>query len=253
MNKPTWIFVAGTYRTGSTTQYRMTRDIVETAKRGIGIGYHTEDKLKEYDKTDNEFVVCKVFEPLWIGFRGNPSYAKRFFDEGRVKALVTIRDPRDIITSMKKREEGRNKKGNESEWDYKEVVTQNFPVWLGNLEKWIDLGEDLCLVSRFEVMTLNLFRECKRINEFLQMGLDEDALKGIAKNHTVAAIQRYKEKCKAQGIKEDSENRDDKERLPSVPGIAFGTSGQWKTWLSGPEIKMLEDTNKAFMERFGYL
>jgi len=49
MTKPTWIFVAGPYRSGSTTQYEMARDIVEKTNTGIGIGYHNERRLKEFD------------------------------------------------------------------------------------------------------------------------------------------------------------------------------------------------------------
>ena len=45
-----WVFVAGIYRSGSTTQYEMVRDIVTQTGNGIGIGYHTENKLTEYDK-----------------------------------------------------------------------------------------------------------------------------------------------------------------------------------------------------------
>ena len=244
--KPTWVFVAGTYRTASTTQYRLTVDIVETAQRGIGIGYHTENKLEEFDNCDNEFVVCKVFEPLWLGFQGNPSYGKKIFEEGRAKAIVTIRDPRDIITSMKKREEGRNKIGNPNDWDYKEIAMVNLCQWLGNLEKWINLGPELCLVSPFEVMTTNLFEEARRINSFLNMGLDDNTLKEIAQNHTVAAIQKHKEKCKADGEKEDA-------HLPSIPDIVFGTSGHWRTELSESEIAMLEESNSDFMKKYGYL
>ena len=60
MSKPTWVFVAGAYRTASTTQYQMARDIVEQTENGIGIGYHTERKLKEFDEKESDLVVCKV-------------------------------------------------------------------------------------------------------------------------------------------------------------------------------------------------
>ena len=38
MTKPTWVFVAGPYRSGSTTQYQMTRNIVEETGNGLGVG-----------------------------------------------------------------------------------------------------------------------------------------------------------------------------------------------------------------------
>ena len=102
--KPTWVFVAGPYRSGSTTQYRIVEDIIDETNNGKGIGYHTEKKLKEFDVEGNKpFVVCKVFEFLPESFRGEESYGKTLHDEGRVMSVVSVRDPRDIIVSMRKR------------------------------------------------------------------------------------------------------------------------------------------------------
>jgi len=69
MSEPTWIFCAGTYRSGSTTQYRITRDIVESTKNGRGIGYHTEDKLKEHDlEAPFDFRHRATIDfPEWLG------------------------------------------------------------------------------------------------------------------------------------------------------------------------------------------
>lgn len=246
MTKPTWVFVAGTYRSGSTTQYQMIRDIVEQTDNGIGIGYHTEAKLKDFDTHSNKFVVCKVFEPLFIGFRNEPSYAKRFFDEGRVLAVVTIRDPRDIIVSMKKRAEGRKQNGQEKEWDFSETATTNFPIWLGWLEKWIDLGTEITLVSSFEEMTENLYREAKRIAEHLEIDITADHAGKIAKKYRISEIMKRQRKHKISGEKQDL-------WLPQIPAIAFGTSRHYRTWLSQPEVKMVEIANHNFMKRFGYL
>lgn len=241
-----WVFVAGTYRSGSTTQYQMTRDIVEQTDNGIGIGYHTEGKLKDFDKPENRYIVCKVFEFLKNGFRDEPSCAAKFFKQNRVKAIVTIRDPRDIIVSMKKREEGRKRNGKEDKWDFEKTATVNFPIWLNRLEMWIDLGPEITLMSPFEEMTQNLYREVKRIAQHLDIEITSDHAKTIAKNYTIAEMNRRKRECKERDRKEDA-------WLPSVPGVVFGTSGLYNTWLSQPEIKMVEIANESFMKRFGYL
>ena len=232
--KPLWVFVSGIYRSGSTTQYEMVRDIVEKMGLGVGIGYHTEEKLKEYDNSENQIIVCKVFEPLFIGFQEKPSYAQKFFEEGRVKAFATIRDPRDVITSMKKRAEGRTKEDKDA-WSFEETAKVNFPVWFKRLDDWLEWG---ALETRYEDMILNLFAECKRIANHLDIVVDDDTLKSIAKNYTVAAIQKRKQQGKG--------------KLPSRPGIVFGTSGTNKTWLSGPERRMVENSVDWFIEKYNY-
>lgn len=226
--------MAGIYRSGSTTQYEMCRDIVQETNNGIGIGYHTEKKLKEYDGK-HKMIVCKVFEPLFKGFRDKPSYAKKFFDDNRVLAIATMRDPRDVMTSMKKRSEGRNKNGNNTEWDFEEVAKENFPIWFKRLDDWYEWG---AMQTRYEDMILNLFKECKRIANHLNIDTDDNLLKSIAKLYTISSIQER--------------NQKDKGMLPSRPGIVFGTSGTNKTWLSAPERKMVEKSVGWFIEKYGY-
>lgn len=245
MPKPTWLFVAGPYRSGSTTQYQMVRDIVEETKSGIGIGYHTEKKLKEFDVDgEHRYIVCKVFEFLPDGYHDihddrqfKPSYGKTIHEEGRARAVVSVRDPRDIIVSMRKRAGDK--------FNFKQTVTDELPRWLDNATKWIDLGPELSYHSRFEDFTLDLHAEARRIAAFLDIKLGGKHARGIARRYTIAE-QR----------KRDGEyNRppdEEKRHLPSVPGIVFGTSGHWRTWLSELEARMIYQTNQEFFERFGY-
>lgn len=272
VDKPIWVFIVGSYRSGSTTQYRLTADIVRETGSGVAIGYHTEGKLSEsgnlgHDnikkvmetaahenielKREQPYVVCKVFLPVFssdcvIPKTGEPSHAVAIHKEKRMKALCTVRNPLDVITSMKRRSEGRTVEGNEGEaWDFKKVATENLPVWLGQVEEWIDLGPDITYYSHFEDFTTNLYAEATRIAAHLDIDLDPDLAKTIAKRHTIQGINDHKRRMKKMGEREDK-------WLPSVPGIVFGTSGNWRTWLSGPEIKMVKETNADFMHRFGY-
>jgi hypothetical protein len=243
---PTWVFVAGTYRTASTTQYLIARDVVEETKSGLGVGYHTEKKLEEFDVEESgRFVVCKIF--LYLPEKS--PHGKRFLKEKRTKALCTIRDPRDVIVSMKTRAEGRKPNGKkDDEWNFQKTATENFPVWLGQLEQWIDLGPETTMVSRFEDFTANLFGEVKRIAAHLEIDLPKDLAHDIAKRYTIAAQQETKRKF-FERKKEDEKLREDK-WLPSIPGVKFGTSGTWRTWLSTSEAKMVVEANRHFFERF---
>jgi hypothetical protein len=243
-NLPTWVFVAGSYRSGSTTQYQITEDIVTETNNGKGIGYHTEKKLEEFDVPGNkQYVVCKVFEFLPDSFKGGPSYGAKIHADGRMMATVTVRDPRDIMVSMRTRDTNRGVLFNVTE-----VAKDELPIWLGNVEKWIKLGLDKAYWSKYEEFTLNLLRETRAIAEFLKIPLTVAHAKNIAKRYTITAMEAKKKEFK----KKKPEEREHP-WLPSIPGVLFGTSGQHKTWLSVQERRAVEENNADFMRRFGYL
>lgn len=245
MSKPTWIFVSGTYRTGSTTQYEITRTIVEATNNGIGIGYHTEEKLKEYDASGHDMIVCKVFAPLWEyyydthdGMKKKESYGKRIFEDNRLRAVATIRDPRDIMASIKRRNRGK------PEFNFHHVATKELPRWLDDLQKWIDLGT-LTYYSKFEEYTQHLPKETANIAEHLNILLGKNQHHDIGNLFRIDALEERKGE-------HNKPPEDQKRHLPSVPGIVFGTSGQWRQWLTRPEQKAVEWAAAEFIERFGY-
>ena len=249
MARPRWAFITGSYRTASTTHYLITRDIVEETKSGKGIGYHTEKRLEEWDDKakPGELVVCKVFKYL----PQTSPWGKKFLEEGRVKALCTIRDPRDIVVSMKARGGARRPDGTKvSRFNFRDTVTNNFPIWLGQMEKWIDLGPEITMVTRYEEFILNLYKEAKRIADHLGIDADDDLLKSIAKKYAIQALIKTKKRFRED--KKDNPGLREDPWLPSIPGIKFGTFGHWRTWLSTGEVTMVEKHCRKFMERFGY-
>lgn len=294
MSNPFWVFVSGTYRTASTTQYCIARDIVEETKSGIGIGYHTEKRLEERDRDTRKgyIVVCKVFKFLPETSR----WGKQFLEEGRLKAVCTVRDPRDIIVSMKSRGGARKVDGTKvASFDFRQTATESFPVWLGQLEQWADLGPKITMVTRYEDFVVNLYKEARRIARHLGISGSEaivsrmdketvteikrrivetkrkinemrggegdvedptpteifdDLLKTIAKRYTVQTLVAAKKAFLQK--KRDGEDIKEDPALPSIPAIKFGTSGQWRTWLSTGEVALVTKTCGKFMERFGY-
>ena len=238
---PTWVFVVGTYRTGSTTQYLLTEAIVERTKSGIGIGYEKESKLVEFDKPENgRYVVAKVFKYL----PETSAQGQKFLEEGRLKAVGTVRDPRDIIVSMRERSRDL---GN-VDWNFQKTVTRDFPIWLGQFLQWADLGKDLVLVTRFEDMIVALKKEVNRIAQHLSIKVSSDLAHHIAADFSLTAQIRRKKKF--FGSKDPSKR--EHPMLPSIPGWKFGTSGVWKTWLSAVDVRLVTKHTAAYMKRWGY-
>jgi len=249
MDKPTWVFSCGMYRTASTTHYEMTRDIVELTGNGVGIGYHQEKKLHEFDApTTHRYVVCKVFEFLPGGFRDEHSHGEVIRRERRLKACATIRDPRDIIVSMRERHRRQMEDPARQAvpFDFKHRAEEEFPAWLSNLHKWIGLGPSTCLLSRYEVWTNNRVEEVRRIADHLEIDLTRDQVRGIAGDYTLKAIVDRKKASRTAKEREDP-------WLPSIPGPLFGTSGAHKEYLSEKEENMLVRANRVWIRRYGYL
>lgn len=247
MSKPTWLFIAGTYRSGSTTQYRIVRDIVNKTGNGRACGYHTEPKLAEFDLRTDRFIVCKVFKCLPLdGFKGRLSLARTFYEERRLKALITVRNPLDIITSMMERHRRQleNPKDNAEPFDFHHRATIDFPEWLGDLDKWADLPDTY--VARFEKFTADLEGEVNRIGRYLGIPLDPALSADIARRHTVDGIREYKKAMRDQGKREDP-------WLPAIPGILFGRPNVYQDHLTPAQIALMKEYNGQWMMRWGYL
>lgn len=247
MSKPTWVFVVGPPRSGSSTQYDITRTIAEDKNKGIGIGYHTEDQLKEYDRSGHDMIVCKVFAylPEYYydvpnGMRKRESYGRKIFDEGRLKAVMTIRNPFDIVTSMKRRDIDRGQ-----DFDFKKVLSE-LPRHFGDALAWASLSPDIIYISRFEDYTAHLPRETANIAHHIGIPIEMDEA------HRIGNLFKIDEIKKRKGRQHNPPPENEKRHLPSVPDIKFGTSGQWQTWLSRPEQNAVREVAAEYIERFGY-
>jgi len=244
MGKPTWVFVVGTYRTGSTTQYRIAEEIVQSTCNGIGIGYHTEDRLVENDAREDlpgkGYIVCKVF----VYLPETSPHGERFLEEGRVKVLGTTRDPRDIFVSMRER---RVRDGQDAgEAFYTETVRKGFRHWLSQFDQWAQIRG--AHISRFDVMTRDLPGEVRGIARYLDIPLTEEEIQEIASHYTKEAIRAAKQKIIEAGVHAPPEHP----VLPSIPSIVFGTTGQWEEYLEPQDAEEIVNISSTYMKHWGY-
>lgn len=248
MSRPTWAFVVGTYRTGSTTQHRIAAAIVESTNRGKDIGYHKESRLVENDESPNQINVCKVFRFL----PAESETAGRFLKEGRIRVIGTVRDPRDIFVSMQERE---RRGGRIAKFDARERIETLLPLWFGWFDTWTSLPKETVYVSKFETMIVDLAAEALRIAAFLGVRLSrKDAMritnpfKVPAQKATKEAYWKNRRKIEKKGEVAPREHP----VLPSIPSVEFGTSGHWPIWLHPSQVKSIEKHCKDYMTRWGY-
>lgn len=265
MGKPIWVFVVGTYRTGSTTQYRIVEAIVQreitdssgrvikdkqgnTTRNGVGIGYHKESRLVEHDDDSERYIVCKVFRYL----PHESETAKKFLLQNRMRVIGTVRDPRDVFVSMQERERNSGRWDN---WDPKKRISEELPKWFSWFNQWTNLPAENALITKFEEMILDLTREALRIARFLQIPLTKKQAAKIASEFTIPAQIRKKKRYwdkRHEQEKSGKHTRREHPVLPSIPGVAFGTSGHWKQWLHPQQAKMVMDCCAAYAHRWGY-
>jgi len=212
----------------------MAEDVIQESESGVGIGYHTETKLKEWDDYDRRYVLAKVF----VYLPETSEHATRFLKEGRIRAIGTVRDPRDIVTSMMGRAG--------SQWDFDQKVSEELPKWLAQFTKWAQLGPGLSRIVRYEDMIPNLGREVREIAKFLEIDLPEGMDFEIARRYTIKAQKERAERFRGTGER-------DHPYLSVIPGIVFGSAGQWQTWLSPAQAKKIEKVTEGFMKKWDYL
>lgn len=231
MAKPIWIFEFGMYRTGSTSHYLLIEGIIEELGLGQGIGYHTDERLNTYERYNGQFVVCKVFRPVCE----ESQTGKVIKQEGRVRAIGTIRDPRDIVASMKKR-------GVNFSW---ENTMEEWPKWMGWFLKWCSYGPDVTRVAKYEDFTKDPVREALEIAKFLNIRLNLKQAQNVAQRATLEYQKELNEKAK-------EENRSAHPWLPSIPGPAFGKSKNWPEVLTAQEKRDIEGKARHIIAKWRY-
>ena len=241
--KSRWVFVVGMYRTGSTTQYRMAEEIVQSTENGVGIGYHTENRLVAFDEGEapqmgKQIVVCKVF----IYLPETSPKGAEFLRDHRIMAIGSVRDPRDVFISMRER---RRTSGQDVEQEYyDQTVHVDFPKWFAQFNQWVKSVP--AHVSRFEDFTTNPLPEVKKLANFLRIPLSQQDAVTIASKYTTSAL-----KAEQARNKQDKPEREHP-MLPSIPGIVFGTTGHWRNFLTEKQGQEIYQETKTYMDTWGF-
>ncbi len=248
MRKPVWVFVVGTYRTGSTTQYRIVSDVVESTQSGTGIGYHKEERLIEHDDDREKYIVCKVFR--YLPHESEP--AKKFLRQNRIRVIGTVRDPRDIFVSMQERD--RNTPRWDS-WDPHKRVSEELPEWFRWFNTWTSLPKENVYVSKFENMINDLLGETLRIAQFLGIPMDERMGSAISKEYQIPMLKKRKADYwtkRRKMVEEGKSAPKEHSVLPSLPAVKFGTSGHWRQWLHPAEARRVMEYCREYAQRWEY-
>ncbi len=223
------LICAGMMRSGSVVQFQLAGAVVNHL--GIGSIVKPRDG-DEFDANVNrwafadEWYVAKLHD-----YRES---IKRGHDHGKVKVVMTVRDPRDIMVSLMNFRQ-----------DTFETMTHApvFPNNLKNHKRWseaIHASNFRCV--KYEDMVNFLDLELGFISKLIENPISHKMSGQLAKKYSIK-----ENKLRAIAAYPPSHLN-----YFSTRHINDGSSGQWETALDEDQIRWVEDVAHDFMETNGY-
>ena len=219
--------------------------------------YITNNEL-HFDWVSQNIIECQKilnnkFNHLNI-FKTHSVRHKNFTNE-TVNAgfIYIVRDPRDIIVSLK------NFSGKEIDKTIDEflfskslMITTNgaqelLSTWELNVQSWLNYNSVPRLIIKYEDLKLNPKEIILNIKEFLNkihsfnINLNDQDIDKIVENTNFNNLKKLEDK---NGFDEASKHS---------KFFRSGTSNQWKDILSNSQIKLIEKNLKSLMKYFNYI
>lgn len=232
-----WIFCCGMRRAGSTLQYQLVAEIVESLGKGKALGWIEPGqfcRLREEHSGEKGFLVVKCHRYI--------DEVTDLFLRGEAKAVYVYRDVRDVVVSMM----------NKNDKNFGQIVRSGLiETVLREYHKWNEVSD--ISVSRYEDMVANLQKEALKLAEFLELNLDGSRAEELSEQFSIEAQrQRIRSRdFENQGVRYGS-NLYDPVSLLHKDHIHSGNSGQWRKALSPLQVAYLEDVTHNWLVDRGY-
>ena len=224
------VFCCGMMRSGSTLQYQLAAEIVESSGLGNRMGWVDSgniQKIKNHYLNQEMFHIVKCHNYL--------DESTEIFLNGEAKAIYVYRDIRDVVVSLM----------NKFNLSYYEIVKRGFiETIVKAYYDWTRLENTL--ISRYETMIENIAQEARRIAEYLGIEISEATAKRLDQKYSLNnQIQRIRQfDYQKGGVNLRSGEILDPKTLLHANHIFSGKSGQYKTELSRIQISLIE--SKAY-------
>jgi hypothetical protein len=230
-----WIFCCGMIRSGSTVQYQLASELVESRGLGRRIEYAPEAEFSRvFEKYDAESGF-KVFKSHIC----TPEI-RELFASGRASGIYSYRDIRDVtVSSIRKFE-------------------MSFDDLLG--KRWLDQAIDdfhlwnqlpRMLISRYETMVDDLAGEASRIAAHLNITLADGEALELAGRYS---LEKQKERVTAIAEKfRGGGQMFDGHSLLHHNHIRSGARELWKTELKPEQTQVLNERFGNWLRAHGYI
>lgn len=234
-----WVFCCGMFRSGSTLQYNITRELVENYTNGTILGIDNGTQLPDISEMHRwltSYAVLKIHihrkEIDTVIANGNA-----------VKGIYIYRDVRDVVVSWM----------NMRNQSFEDIDGPSFAaICVANYEAWTHLPH--VLVSRYEdMMAGNLLEEVNRIARFLNIDITPQQANAIAQKNTLEQQKDYLNKFDFahQGVHFDWTTYDPK-TLMHKNHVQSSQSGRWQEKLTSAQTHLIEDQVGDWLQAHGY-
>lgn len=230
-----WVLCGGMERSGSTLQYQLAKEIVETAGLGEGKGWVNDASMEELIRTkpDDRYYVIK-----------SHAYLKSFDQLPRKLCVYSYRDARDVVVSLMRKND---KTFDEvCDWAMLQKLVNNF-------RKWTSL--DQVHIAKYETFNKDLETATGQLAAFLgAKELNASQVASIAAAFSIDAQKKRMEAVKAgEGeVLEIQGQMVSGSSLLHSNHIQSGESGDYEQYLTRGEIAFIEHSIGAWMTKNGY-
>lgn len=189
------------------------------------------------DVVESEFHVVKSHDP------NNP----RFKSSNYKKVIYLIRDPRDVVLSHYRYSVGR---GYDNDFDHFLLDWVNGRIWptswQEHVNSWVgskDADErSNMIVIKYEDLKSNTVENIKIITNFIGLIINEEDILLAISNSSLSNMKEKEE----QGLRKGEDNE-------KMLFIGNGKSGDWKNFLSMPQVDLIQKYSYLPMKKFNYL
>jgi hypothetical protein len=223
-------------RSGSTVQYQLSSEIIESAKCGMRAPYAPESDFgKIRDSHDFQFMVFKAHLCL-------PDLRRECLNN-EAKVIYSYRDIRDVAVSAMRK----------FEMTFDDLINKE---WLDqaidDYYQWTSMPD--VLISRYETFHSNLVKETRKISDFLKIPLSEQTVEHIGRDFQ---MDRQKERMLRLrppdiGISGREELVFDPRELLHWNHVHDGQVGAWKTLLTQDQRSCLTHKFSDWLLETGY-
>ena len=239
MNGAHWIFCCGMIRSGSTLQYQIVADLVETFNLGYRVGFVTEEEFLEIyaeKKKENKFLVVKTHECFDI--------ATELLNQNNASGFYTLRDLRDVILSCMRKFNLTFEKLIEKKWiDY--AIEQG--------DCWRECKN--ILISKYEDIILSPVEEFKKYASHTGLKISEKYTEKLIEKYSLnKQLNRIKEiRPNGLNIIEKEKAIYDSTSLLHSDHIHKGQIEGWKDELTESQIELIENKYRSWLVANKYI
>ena len=237
-----YVFCGGMHRSGSTVQFQIAADILESRKRGG----RNPNAREIPDRKPNWLWVCKQHEGKSI--RG---YMKLY---PTTVALYCYRDVRNVVVSFLRFVERRGGRlfSLPNVLDFDALMEQKFVErLLGNYKYWSQFPR--CHISRYEDFVGDLVGEAKGIATHLNCDFEDDDAKELAERYSIESQRLVVTKLQeyaAKGMDKEATELHNFTRIH--PGHIHDGVTDFHTELTLDQIARVEVIAGSWLEDRGY-